>query len=279
MESKSDDLYLTAAQNDIFQQGGPELMSSIKKLFPTEGILKNLKVLTYSYKQNTITLDKYFQEFLNLSAESNPTRNKKTLDSEQGVIWHRIAESFESDPLYSKIYFDLVKKQKRKGLSLKEFEMMQLGEPKRESIVRIWSDHKAKMKQQEVESLPKKQGWGFDPVVPERSLPVHNKQIKARVLVIGTKKNVVGNSQWSTSTPKPVITPIQSPVQSPRVKSQALRPQTPEMGSSSNLTDEPIPKKTMRDFPKMDSTDFPSLKVEKKKETPKGRVLVIGRKK
>jgi hypothetical protein len=52
---------------------------------------------------------------------------------------------YPEDPALTQTHQNLKKKSKKKGLTIQEFEMMKLGEPKRTIMLRAWNDHKAKV--------------------------------------------------------------------------------------------------------------------------------------
>jgi hypothetical protein len=138
-------LHLTPAQQDVFAPGGPELMSIIQKVLKTETTLKELKLSFWSFINGKIEAETLLREFVANAKRENENKKEATLINEINSIWHRMFGLFAEDPETVQKHEILVKKQKKKGLSIQEFEQMINREPKKYAMMRVWNDLKLKV--------------------------------------------------------------------------------------------------------------------------------------
>ena len=205
----SNELSLTVSQANIFHPGDPELSTMAYKLLKNrQESVSKLKVMVDNFKNGTITVDNLLSSFVELVA-GNPLYNQSSNSScvsnalllEMGQLWKRISELFPEDPYLLTTYENLLKKSKRKGLSVKEFEQMKCIEPRKSVMLTTWNNYKVKIAQEnEPEIKQQKTGWdtqsrvSVGSSVGSSSAPGNG---RARVLVIDSSKKSSSKSLTS----------------------------------------------------------------------------------
>ncbi|KAJ3313006.1 protein disulfide isomerase (PDI) protein [Boothiomyces sp. JEL0838] len=159
---------LTPAQDNALADAGPELMSSLEKIFKSnDNFLAQFKILTASFKANTVSASAFLNEFVNLSIKNNPGIKKDLVMNEVHRAWQHLAETFpEEQPLQTS-----QKKSKKKGMSIEEFEAMKKSESKRTAMLRAWNDHKATMQQENDSVYVKPSNWAQPPAPKKKVIP------------------------------------------------------------------------------------------------------------
>ncbi|KAJ3258451.1 hypothetical protein HK103_003573 [Boothiomyces macroporosus] len=159
---------LTPAQDNALADAGPELMSILEKLFKSnDSFLAQFKILTASFKANTVSASVFLNEFVNLSIKNNPGVKKDLVMNEVHRAWQHLAETFpEEQPLQTS-----QKKSKKKGMSIEEFEAMKKSESKRTAMLRAWNDHKATMQQENDSVYVKPSNWAQPPAPKKKVIP------------------------------------------------------------------------------------------------------------
>lgn len=127
-------------------KGDPDLIKLIEKLFGFADVVI-FKDLMLKFKNNVIDSAMLLNQLLNLALASKSSNTyEKTID-QLGIIWHRLSDSLpESKVDLSQNTLEVLDKKKKKGISLKEFEAIRKGIPKKEAMLREWNDFKALVK-------------------------------------------------------------------------------------------------------------------------------------
>ena len=188
----SQSVTLTLSQSNVLSPGGPELTNLVFKLLKnkTEKV-NNLKILLDNYRLGTITVDSLLSSFIEI-VESLYTCINNQVFVEMGHVWKRMADVFPEDQYLLSTYENLLKKSKRKGLSVKEFDTMKSLEPKKTTMLSAWNNYKIRITQDnQPEVKEQKTGWDNSS---------NQQQPKARVLVIDSSKKATSSSKNSLTS-------------------------------------------------------------------------------
>ena len=175
---------LTPAQVSIFQPGGPELTTLVFKLLKNKvDKVNNLKILVDNYRLGTITADLLLTNVVELIESLYSRKLDQHLFLELGIVWKQISSIFPEDPYLLNTYEQLLKKSKRKGLSVKEFDQLKQLEPKQTQMLTAWQNFKVLNDQSSVQEIKEqKTGWDMQG-------SISSSQPKARVLKIDSTKS------------------------------------------------------------------------------------------
>lgn len=165
-------------------KGDPDFVKAIEKLFDSSiDILNQFKELIGKFKTNRIDSKELLDEFIRLSLSAKPDSKPQNIFVMAGKAWARLADTLpeEASTLDLNTAMSL-KKKKKKGVSLAEFESIKKGVHKKDAMLRAWNDFKVTQQQQN--NVAPYQASSYSSAADVRSLP---SRAQPRVMVLGDK--------------------------------------------------------------------------------------------
>jgi hypothetical protein len=142
-------LQLTPAQQSVFD---PLVDLQSNHVLPSSEHFKKLKVLIHSFRSHSLSADQVCVQYVQLVEQLHPkivftndTKATHDLITAMASLWHRMAELFIDNVKDTDRYHTLIKKQKRKGLSIHEFEELKQVTPMKQVFLNSWNDWKVKV--------------------------------------------------------------------------------------------------------------------------------------